>query len=269
MLPDGRRRYFRGRTRREVAEKVAVALVERQRGVLVGPDRQTVGQYLEMWLDNAKPSLRPTTVACYDLCIRRLLPYIGKVQLTKLRPDQIQRSYTELLRRGLSERSVELCHAMLHRALEVAVKWEILARNPADAVIVSRPKGKEMRTLSEGEVRRLFEVTEGDELHALWVVLVSTGVRLGEALGLMWKDVDLDAGVLRVRRALQYQQGVGLVFVEPKTGKSRRTVYLAAGAVEVLREHRRRQVMERGRLGIGLREPDLVFSTVGGDPIKP
>ena len=91
-----------------------------------------------------------------------------------------------------------------------------------------------MHTLNEGEVGRLFQASEDHRLHALWVLLATTGLRLGEALGLLWSDIDFASARLVVNRALQRQPGVGYAFVEPKTARSRRTVYLVAGTVTVV-----------------------------------
>src|SRR5260370_32679136 len=103
-----------------------------------------------------------------------------------------------------------------------------------------------MRTLTDGHPRLLFDATEGGRLHALWVLLATTGLRLGEALGVTWPDVDFERGSLTVRRALQRlpKRLGGVVLVEPKTDRSRRTVYLAPGTVAALAEHRRRQADE-------------------------
>jgi integrase len=98
-----------------------------------------------------------------------------------------------------------------------------------------------MHTLTEEEVGRLFQASRNHRLHVLWVLLATTGLRLGEALGLLWSDIDFTGRRLIVNRALQRQPGIGYVFIEPKTARSRRTVYLAAGTLTALTEHRRRQ----------------------------
>jgi len=126
-----------------------------------------------------------------------------------------------------------------------------------------------MQTLSEEEVRRLFTVTEGDELNVLWVVLASTGLRLGEACGLKWIDIDFENNRLVVRRALQRQKGVGQAFVEPKTAKSRRTVYFPPGTGDALREHRRRQLEARLQFPGEWQNEGLIFTRSDGRPIEP
>lgn len=267
---DGVRRSYYGRTRREVQIKLATALRAREDGLLVPKADQTVAAYLEQWLTNvAKPSIRPRTFESYDLNVRRLRPHLGRIRINELTPAAIQATYGTLLRRGLSPRSVCQAHAVLHRALRQAVQWGLIPRNPVDAVSRPRPIRQEIKTLSVSEVQRLFETTKLDRKHALWVVLATTGLRLGEALGLTWDDVDFKQGKLTVRRALQRQRGIGPVLVEPKTKLSRRTVYLAQGSVVALGEHRRVQAQERLIAGpLWNSAHDLVFARPDGRPME-
>lgn len=142
----------------------------------------------------------------------------------------------------------------------------MIPRNPTDGATRPRVVRKEMSTLTEEQLRRLFEVTEGDRFGALWVVLGPTGLRLGEALGLRWADADLLQGRLTVRRALQRLKEVGFVFAEPKSARSRRTVYLASGTVEVLQRHLGHQRRARLAAGPAWADGDLVFCNVIGRP---
>ena len=239
-------------------------------GLLRPKANQTVAAYLEQWLENvAKPSIRPRTFDDYELNVRRLRPLIGRIRLDELTAASIQAAYGALLRTGLAPISVGHAHSVLRRALKQAVQWGLIPRNPIHGVSRPRPIRKEMKTLSIGEVQRLFETTQLDRTHALWVVLATTGLRLGEALGLMWNDVDLQLGKVTVRRALQWQRGVGPVLVEPKTKQSRRTVYLARGSVAALGEHRRAQAQDRLIAGPSWNSShDLVFAMPDGRPMQ-
>lgn len=266
----GRRKFFYGKTRQEVASRLTAALRNRQLGVPPSDGRQTVGQYLTDWLEHSvRSSLRPRTYEIYDVNVRRLMPYLGRFRLNGLAPPAIEKCYNALLERGLSRRSVEQAHAVFHRALKQAVKWGLLGRNPTEAVNVPRPERREMRTLNEEQVQLLFEVTASHRLHSLWILLVTTGLRLGEALGLRWDDIDLTTGRLTVKRALQRQRVAGLVFVEPKTAKSRRTVHLAEGTIAALRELRRRQLEERLAGGPAWQDYGLAFCREDGRPVEP
>ncbi len=158
---------------------------------------------------------------------------------------------------------------MLHNALKKALQWGLVGRNATEAASVPRPERNEMKTFSELEVRQLFEATAEDDLHALWVTLATTGLRLGEALGLKWDVVDFDNSRLVVQRALQRQKDKGLVLVEPKTSRSRRTVYFPDGTALALREHRRRQAEARLGFGAAWQDHGLVFCRADGRPIDP
>jgi integrase len=268
-LPNGRRKHFLGRTRAEAAAKLTEAMADRQKGIPIVTSRQNVSQYLTYWLESVKGSVRPRTHESYDLNVRRLKPLIGKTRLNSLSPAAIERAYAELVAGGLSRRSVVQAHTVLHNALKKAVKWGLLGRNPTEAVSVPRPERNEMKTLSEEQVRTLFAATAGSYYHGLWVLLTTTGLRLGEALGLMWEDVDFVSSRLMVRRALQRQRDHKLVLVEPKTAKSRRTVYFPEGTSQALREHRRLQAEARLLAGSGWQDNGLVFCTETGRPIEP
>jgi integrase len=134
---------------------------------------------------------------------------------------------------------------------------------------VPRPAHREMRTLSDAELRQLFQVTAKSRMHALWVLLATTGLRLGEALGLTWQDIDSSQGRLVVNKALQRVPGRGPTLVEPKTRRSRRIVYLAPSTVTVLMRHRRGQVEEQLSAGSRWQANDFIFTSQSGSPIDP
>jgi len=244
LIAGGRRKCFYSEKRQVVHERLATALRNRQQGLVAAGPSQTVAQYLNHWLtETVSTSVRPRTLESYDLNVRRLMPHLGKLRLSALGPAAIQGAYAALLRRGLSRRSVEQAHTVLHCALRQALLWGLTGRNPTEAVVVPRGSRREMKTLTDDQVRRLFEATEGSRLHALWVLLTTTGLRLGEALGLTWPDLtSIGAASPSARRCSGYRSGLAeWFFVEPKTDRSRRTVYLAPGTVAALAEHRNRQ----------------------------
>jgi integrase len=266
-MPDGRKKFFTGRSRDMVKDRLQEAQRQALAGQLVIGRDQIVAAYLERWLTEAvQHSVRPRTYENYDLCVRRLLPYLGRVRLRALTPEQIQHALGRLLEDGLGKRSVRQTHMVLRRALQQAVLWRILPNNPSDAVRPPRPDRKEMQTLTEEEVRRLVAMTTGMRDHGLWVVLVTTGLRLGEALALRWSDIDLKEARATVRRAVQRQRGAGLVFVEPKTARSRRRVPLPLETLRVLEDQRRANERDRSNAGIQWFEQDLVFPNPLGRP---
>ena len=267
-LPDGRRRTVYARTNAEIQQRLREVTRRQEQGLLVASAQQKTGAYLLRWLEeSARPSVRTSTFTSYQLHVRRLLPLLGHHRLSSLTPAHVQGAYAELHRRGLAPQTVQHVHTVLHQALKQAVVWGILPRNPCDGAARPRVERREMETLSEDQVKQLFASTRGDRDHALWVLLASTGLRLGEALGLKWEDFSPDFRRLQVRRALQRQAGKGLVFVEPKSARSRRVIELAPGTAHIIAEHRQEQVHHRLSLGAYWRDHDLVFCTDGGHPL--
>jgi integrase len=230
-----------------------------------------VAQYLDKWLSaSAKPSVKVRTYEGYESIVRvRVAPRIGRKQLAKLTPLDLQSLYSELADAGLSARSIGHTHRVLHRALDQAVKWNILARNPCHGTTAPRPQRAEMKVLTPEQVRAFLAATVDHPAHALYTLAVTSGMRVGELLGLQWGDVDLDAGHLTIRRALQQQNSAGLVFVTPKTTKSRRRILLSQRAIDALRAHRDRQTFHRKQVGTEWRDLDLVFPGPFGGPTDP
>ena len=266
--PDGRKKFFTGPTRAEVRDRLAEAQRQAHAGRLVVGRDQPTDQYLQRWLADAVcHSVRPKTYENYDLCVRRLLPHIGGLRLRALTPEHIQHALGKLLVDGLAPRTVRQVHMVLRRALKQAVLWRILPSNPSDAVRPPRADRQEIRALTEVDVRHLLEVASETRHYALWVFLVTTGVRLGEALGLRWSDIEFAESRAHIRRALQRQRGAGIVFVEPKTAKSRRTVPMPPQTVAVLQDHRRGQEADRRDAKNKWEEFDLVFASAVGRPI--
>jgi integrase len=243
-------------------------LGEIRRGEPVINDDRSVGTFLEQWLaETAKVKVRPSTFVSYEGIIRlHLLPDLGKIQLRKLAPGHIQRILNRKLRQGLSPRRVQYVHAVLRHALNHAVRWQIISRNPATLVDTPRVPVKEVEPLSAEQALNLLEAARGDRLEALYTVALSLGLRQGEALGLRWQDVELDRAQLHVRGALQRVDGA-FTFVEPKTRRSRRTLALPGPVVGKLREHRAKQIQDRLLAGGKWQESGLIFTSRTGRPL--
>ena len=271
--PDGKsqRRSIFGKTQREVREGLTAALRAIDQGEAPITERQTVGQFLDRWLtDVAKPTVRPKTYHSYAALIRlHLAPALGHHQLAKLGPEHVQKMMNQKLAAGLSPRTVQYLRAVLRRALGQAVKWGVATRNVATLTDPPRVERPEMQVLTPDQARAFLDTVRGDRLEALYAVALALGLRQGEALGLRWQDVDLDADVLHVRVALQRIRGEKARLVEPKTRQSRRTLPLPPPIVAQLRTHRARQLEDRllaGRRWQG-EEWGLVFATTLGGPL--
>lgn len=265
------RKYVTRRTRAEVAAEVAHLVELQRKGQLVTTGGMTVAEWMATYMEQvARPKVRPRTLERYQGDIdRHIIPAIGRYRLDKLRPAHLVALYNAKAGEGLSGASLRHIHAVIRRALNVAVKWQLIAVNPASLVDAPRPGQHEVTPLSATEARRLIEAARGDRMEARWLVGLALGLRQGEALGLWWEDVDLATGLLRVRRALQRQRGRGLVFTEPKTLRSKRTIPLPAPLAGALRQHMVRQEKERITAGSLWRGGPCVFSTPIGTPVDP
>jgi integrase len=267
---DGRRLTHYAKTQRECREWLRDIQAQIDEGLTIQGARVTLGDYLEQWLEAAKPSLHPNTWKQYSQIVRQhIIPLLGSIKLKDLRPDQIQSLYAEKLEAGTGKSTVRLIHAVLHRALNQALKWGLITRNPSDAVDKPKPERKEMKVLNADQARALLDEIEGERLEALYYVAITTGLRQGELLGLRWSDLDWDNGHLHVQRQLQRVTGEGLVFSEPKSAAGRRLVKLGSAALDKLRDHRERQEQERLFAGERWREHNLIFPSTIGTPMEP
>ena len=237
-LAGGARKYVYARSRADVVVRLREERWRLDFGIPVRAQGLLLGTYIKEWLAVTRSRVRPRTYDAYELSLHRIERLLGAIPLTRLNPHLIQRAYGELLAGGLSPRTVLHSHAVLHRALKQARHWGLTNALPTELVAVPRPRQREMRALSAAQLSTLLASSRSSHWYPLWVLLGTAGLRIGEALGLKWNDVDLDTGRLQVRRALQRQRGRGLVFVEPKSYRSRRMVCLCRLAVEALLELR-------------------------------
>jgi integrase len=258
-----------GRSRADVRAKLRELARTAAAGVSLAGGRQTMQEYLERWIDDVAASrVRSTTLRGYGQVVRvHVVPAIGGVRLDKLTGQDLARLYADRLAAGRSARTVELIHAVLHSALRQAVRWDLIARNPADAVSPPRPRRPEIRPLTAQQARSLLAAAAGDELlEPLLGLALATGMRQGELLGLTWAAVDLTAGRLEVRASLVRRPG-SWSLEEPKSGRSRRSIRLSPSAVATARAHRARQAAARLLVGTDWEDNDLLFTDAWGRPL--
>jgi integrase len=262
------RKHFYGETRADVREQLTAALRAHQQGLPVDPERQTVGQFLNRWLtDCCEPSVRPSTLRSYRDTVRlHIAPVLGKLPLAKLSPQHVQAFIKSQLAVGLSPRSVQYHHSVLSRALNRAVKWDLVTRNVAKLVAPPRVPRHDIKPFSPEEARRFLDAITGDREEALYTVAIALGLRRGEALGLRWDDVDFDANTVSVRHALQRVTG-GLQLAEPKSDRARRTIAMPGLVAKALRTHRARQLTTRLAAGSRWQDSGFVFTTSIGTPM--
>lgn len=268
-----RRKTLYGKTKREVLQKLRQEQEAISKGLPSLPQRLTVGEFLDSWLEGAKASLKPSTAQSYGWIVEYYLkPYIGSKRLAKLSPEDVERMMRALAADGRSARTQQYARAVLRRALTIAARRGYVARNVASLTEPPRLERTERPTLSVEQARTLLDLLDGDRLEALYAVAVGTGLRQGESLALRWQDVDVNAGTLTVSGTLRRQPEEGggsrLVRSEPKTARSRRTIPVPDYVADALRAHKARQDAERAAAGKRWRDLGYVFCTPLGTPLE-
>lgn len=249
----GKRKYLYGKTKKIVTDKLRDRVNSGMLDLTPEADTMLVGEYLDRWLLAVKDTVKERTWVRHEVDVRvHIRPSLGGIKLCKLNSLDLQEFYRIKLHSGLSPRSVGIIHATLYKALKQAVVWSLVTRNVAEIVMPPKVHKKEIRTLTQEEVRRLLVTVDGDRFEALYVLAVTTGIRQGELLGLKWEDVDLEEGVLRIRRTLWKGRTSS-----PKTANAIRSVRLPRMAREALKKQ---QAQGKGR--------EWVFSTRNGTPVN-
>jgi integrase len=281
-IPDpktGKRRRkwhsFKGTKRKAHIESARLISIV-QAGSYLEPSKTTLATFLARWLDHVKTQVTPKSHERYSGIVNQnIVPVVGAILLTKLKPVQISAAYTFLQTngrrdgsgRGLAPRTVGHVHRVLKQALGQAVRWELLVRNPADAVDPPKVDWKPMQTYDLPQTAELIEAVRETPLLLPTLLAVLCGLRRGEICALRWRSVDLLTGQMSVVESLE-QTKAGLRFKSPKSGKGR-TVALSATMVDELRAHRVKRAQELLRLGVRLSDDDLVISHADGSVISP
>lgn len=258
----------------EAHKRLRQILTELDKGIFTKPGKITVADYLNTWLqDYCKPSLSPRTLQLYSyICRVHIIPAIGKITLTELKPQHLQKLYSDKLSSGLSARTVQICHVAVHKALKNAVRINLISRNVADSVDKPKIQRPEMHPMTENDLSRFLEAAKQGNYYTLFYTYLFTGMRRSELLAVRWCDVDLLGMQISVSRTMQYLNGVKnhVTFKEPKSKKSRRLIALSPSTVFVLEEHRKAQDAMRASLGLPpVTDNDLVFSHWDGSPLLP
>ena len=225
---------------------------------------------MEKWIRDYEQNLSPRAFERYDGIVNKhILPALGNIVLTQLRPEHLQEHYSALLKGGLGSKTVNSHHFLLHVALENALKWGLIVRNPADAVVPPRVRNKEMQIWDEEEIARFLEVAENSPYYELYYLALFTGMRRSELLALRWTDVDFVYCQIYVNRSVHRLKDGNYIYTEPKTEKSRRTIALSPSVILLLKEFKDRRVTENAMLGMSSRDDGLTFCRMDGSPLRP
>ncbi len=284
IFPDGKRRSVMAKTKREVVEKATQLLQQRKKGLKTEEAKEPLADFLQRFLAFYKTeggvALRTWQDYRYHID-ENVIPGIGAIPLSDLKPREVDLWMKSLRERGLGNRTVEYAQAVLRRALQFAVEWEILDRNPAAARFraakrkrAANPGAKRIQFLNPDEAREFLDFLSGDRHQALYTLAVTTGLRPEELYGLRWKDLNVDARRLTVNQVLSKtrrqkgEQVPRFLFGPPKTEKSRRTIDFPEFVCQILEQERRRVIESRALAGEKWQDHGLAFPSEVGTPLE-
>lgn len=240
---------------------------EKDVSAFVQPSSRTLAEFIPDWLNTIKAgTVRPRTLDDYrDQATRHLVPQLGCLKLSQLTTEAIDKHYTAL-RAQLSARTIRYVHSVLHGALEQAVKWQLIAINPAKMAALPRKETREMKSLTEEQARSFLLAAQSDRFEALWYLLLTGGIRPGEALAAKWSD--LVGGQLQIQRSLSRRSDGSWSFHEPKTARARRSVSIPPSTLAAMQRHRAKQAESRLLAGAAWQDHGLIFCNGSGRPLE-
>lgn len=257
-------RSITGKTQKEVAQKLKAAVAAIDAGTYKAPCKMSVGEWLDIWVAEYLKNVKPLTEQNYEKQVNKhLKPALGAMKLEALDAHTIQKFYNSLTSIGLSPKTVKNIHGVLHSALQQAIANGYIRHNPTEACKLPKVVKAEIKPLEPDEIALLLKEAEKDSYCNLFTVAMFTGMRQGELLGLSWDCVDFATGVITVKQQLQCKDGD--YFLEtPKSGKGR-TILPAPIVMDVLRQEKQKQLVERVQAGEMWSNPfNLVFTDALG-----
>jgi integrase len=273
--PDNPEKPFQktGKNRKEVKAWWDATRAAIYQGLPPEPSRsETLAEFLPRWLELKRPSIKPRTFVSYaQLAHNHLLHAehgLGAHQLRQLTPERVQAFVNERKASGLSGGTVLNIRAVLRKALGDAKRWGLVSRNVADRDYIEQPRvvRKDIRPFTPEQAGHFVAAALGERYEHLYVVLLNTALRLGEAQALRWRDVDIEGGWLRVEFALESLPRQPWRLADPKSATSKRLVPLVEPARAALRAQHDRQAFERRQLGESYADNDFVFALLTGEP---
>ena len=240
-------------------------------GTLTVASNKSLNEFIKDWLQTASQRLRERTWRDYEQLYKCYFREgLGRLPLSRLTPMEIQKTYNGMVERGLSALTVRKVHCILNSALRQAVRWRLLATNPAGQVDLPQQKTKRIiRAMDRSQALALLLACDAHRLRTLFHFALQSGARPEEILGLFWDDIDLETGRCQIQRVLVRPRGGRWLFQDPKTPGSRRVINLDPRLCRELKRHKAFQAEERLAAGEAWNaENNLVFRTRIGTPIN-
>lgn len=272
--------------KKKVAEtELAKFIAEIESNTYIEPSKMTFKDLADKWIkDYGETNLAPKTLYRYnEMLDSRILPAMGHMKIGKIKPLHLVEFYKNLqedgIRKdkksgGLSPQTIRHHHRLIHAIFETAVNdWHILTYNPAANIKPPKVQKKEARFYEEEDIQALLtaldSLDEKDLKYKLAIYIdISTGLRLGELMGLKWKHIDMKTGVIRVVEATQYLPKLGTFEKSPKTETSKRELVLPDPVLDMLKQYKVQQNEHRLQLGNKWQDTDYVFTQWNGLPMN-
>ena len=248
-------------TKKDAEKRLSELLHQIDTGVFLKPGKTTLASFLQRWLnDYAFPNLAPRTAEVYEYIVRvHVIPALGHVLLTQLKPEQLQKYYADKMARGrrdgtggLNPKSVRNHHLALHSALQTAVKWGLVQRNAADLVTPPHCQKTEMKIWNEDEILFFLQANRNNPYYTIFFLALFTGLRRSEFLALRWQDIDFIYCQLYVSRSVHQLKTGEIVYKNTKSARGNRPVALSPSTLEALRQHQTSREAQCLMLGEGV-----------------
>jgi len=266
-------------TKKEAQQRLAELMVSVEQGTYIKQPRQlTVAIWLRKWLESyAASNLAPKTMESYKHELNNyIIPRLGEVRLSELRPHHIQEYIAWALSEGrklntggLAHRTVQYHFRILSKALDDAIRMGLIAVNPCKGIKAPKPPRTDIPAIGPDELSKLLNAIRQSSYYLYYHTLLLTGLRRSELLALKWRDVDLDLACIYVSHSLHRLNDGTIIIKEPKTSRGRRPVDLPLSLVTLLRQHRVDQEVQMLMTDKRLTEDDFVFSRADGSPLNP
>ena len=274
-----------GATQKEVRQKLTQIVGEIDQGEYLEPSKMTLSEWLDIWLDEYCGDKKYSTVKGYRAKVKmHIKPQLGDVPLGKLTTPQVQKFYNQLIKPpdgspGISPKTVKNTHGVLSKAMSVAVVNGYIRRNPCVGTILPRVEKHEVEPLTDDQVALLLQLAEEDEEYGILLkVIVLTGLRKAEAMGITWDCVDFRRGVIRINKQLQKRpkKDGGVMFVSLKNGKGR-VLKPAPYVMELMKRRYDQQIRQKENASAAWKgwqteaehRTALAFTTLFGTPLQP